>query len=569
MAKARKADEEKSMDSLMDAMTNVVGFLLLILIVSSLGISEAVRKVIANIQPVTEQELQTLKATRENTLENLQKLQQLQTQLDQSKIDPKDAEHLSIQLEEFEKNNKELLDKTSDIDAWRKKVEEEEARQKANEEKVNLASTELAKLKAILDQTPQREVKDAQVVKMPNPRIAPAEAVAYYVVCTGKRVYFVGDPYEHVFRVRDVLDQNFASLAFSDPKGMGSFAFPLIGTRQNEARTGFAPLDETVRVTSRMEKDYAPWEAVKIVEFQRAGADPNFTYTAAPEKGMWTRLFGGQDRRDFTVRKFRLDEAKVKAYFGDGAKGPKDFKYFVERSGTSDRLKLSLGFKPEGGWSVEQFRATNSEFQNLCKQATVNRGALFYYYVAPDSFDVYLQAREVSEAFAIPAGWTTWKGERLDLKAMAFRQTVRINLDTTIPVAEYRKIADAAGASMAAQLVDEVNNLDAKVTAAVPKEITDAAEKQKFIDQLTAERKAWIFYNLQPWTREIYETALAATEVRGEKEIQIDVHPPEIPHVRIFVGSRPPAKPTPPPDPNAAKKKAPPPTGGPARLILD
>ena len=154
-----------------------------------------------------------------------------------------------------------------------------------------------------------------------------------------------------------------------------------------------------------MEKDYAPWEAVKVLEFQRAGADPNFTYTALPEKGMWTRLFGGQDRRDLTVQKFRLDEAKVKAYFGDGAKGPKDFKYFVERSGTSDRLKLSIGFKEEGGWTEQQFKAQNSEFQQFCKQASQNRGALFYFQVAPDSFDVYLQAREISESFAIPAGW--------------------------------------------------------------------------------------------------------------------------------------------------------------------
>ena len=67
------------------------------------------------------------------------------------------------------------------------------------------------------------------------------------------------------FRVRDVLDQNFASLAFNT-EGMGSYTFSLLGTKQNDARTGFLPLDETVRVTSRMEKDYAAWEGVKIVE---------------------------------------------------------------------------------------------------------------------------------------------------------------------------------------------------------------------------------------------------------------------------------------------------------------
>ena len=90
MARARKSDEERSMDSLMDAMTNVVGILLLILIVSSLGISAAVRKIVANIEPVTEQELQIMKTTRENTLQNLEKLRQLQSQMDQKKIDEKE-----------------------------------------------------------------------------------------------------------------------------------------------------------------------------------------------------------------------------------------------------------------------------------------------------------------------------------------------------------------------------------------------------------------------------------------------------------------------------------------------
>lgn len=568
MARVRKAEEERSMDSLMDAMTNVVGFLLLILIVSSIGISEAVRKVVSSIQPVSEQELQILKSTRESTLENLKKLRELQTSLDAKKQSEADAQNLILELAEFEKNNQDLLSKTSDIESWRQKVEQEEAKKKTNEEEIKVVSTELANLKAALDQAPKPEVKAAKVVKMPNPRLAPDQAVAYYLVCTGKKVYFVGDPYDHVFRVRDVLDQNFPSLAQNNPQGLGSYTFTLLGTKQNEARTGFAPLDETIRVTNRMEKDYAAWRSLKFVSLQRAGADPNFTYTQLPERTLWTWLFGNEDRRDFSVQKMRLDEAKVKAYFGDGAKGPADFKYFVERSGTSDRLKLSLGFKPEGGWDGPRIAAANSEFQQYCKQASVNRGSLFYYYVAPDSFEIYLQAREISESFAIPAGWTTWKGERLELKAMSTRQTVRFNL-ATIPVAEYRKIADTAGPALAATLTQEVTKLAENVAAAVPAEITAPAEKQQFIDKLTAERKTWIYSSLQPWTRQIFEAALAATEVTGEKEIQVDVHPPEIPHIRIFVGQKPPARPTPPPDPNAPKKKAPPAPGATTKLILD
>lgn len=568
MARARKSEEERSMDSLMDAMTNVVGILLLILIVSSLGISAAVRKIVANIEPVSEQELQIMKTTRENTLENLEKLRILQSQMDDKKIEDEEAQLLVVELEEFEKNNEDLLDKTSDIEEWRKKVEEEEAKKEVNEEEISVASSELANLKAILDQTPKREVKAAQLVKMPNPRLAPDQAIAYYVVCKNKKIYFVGDPYEHVLRVRDVIDENFSKLAFNG-EGMGSLTYSLLGTRQNEARTAYLPLDETVRRNSRLDKQYAAWEDIKITEFSRSGAAPNYTYTALPEKGMLSRIFGGQDRRDFTVQKFRLDEAKVKTFFGDGATGPADFQYHVERNGETDRLKLSIGFKEEGGLSPDQIAAQNSVFRQACSRASGNREALFYYYVSSDSFDTYLQAREISESYTIPAGWTTWKGDRLDLRVMAFRETVRFDM-TSLPVEEYRNIADVAGKALVTALNDEVANIDSKVAEAVPQEITDPAEKQKFIDSLTAERKDWVIRNLQPWARAPFEAALASTEVTGQKEIRMDVHPPEIPHTRLFVGSRPPSKPTPPPDPNkppAPRRPPPPPTG--TKIILD
>lgn len=555
------------MDSLMDAMTNVVGILLLILIVSSLGISAAVRKIVANIEPVTEQELQIMKTTRENTLQNLEKLRQLQAEMDQRKIDEKEAQQLVLELDEFEENNEELIDKTSDIEEWRKKVEEEEAKKEVNEEEIRVASAELANLKAILDQTPKREIKAAKVVKMPNPRLAPDQAVAYYVVCKNNKIYFVGDPYEHVFRVRDVIDDNFTKLAFTDP-GIGSYTYSILGTKQNDARTGFLPLVEDVRRTSRLDKEYAAWENTKLTGFRRTGADPNFNYEVIDPKGGLSTLFGNQDKREFNVQKFRLDLNKVKAFFGDGATGPPDFRYFIDRNGSTDRLKLSLGFKEEGGLAPEAAREGNSVFQQACKKASVNRGSLFYYYVSPESFDAYLQAREISEAYSIPAGWTTWKGDKLDLRVMAIRETVRFWI-SALPAEDYRKIADVAGPALAKALDEEVKNLDKNVAAAVPKEMTNPAEKTKFISQLSAERKEWIHRNLQNWPRAVFSGALAATETSGQTDVRVDVHPPEIPHTRIFVGSRPPSKPKPPVDPNKPKPKPKPPAGGGAKIILD
>ena len=60
MAKRSRTEEEPSMDSLLDALTNVVGILLLILIITSLGLSAAVKQVVENLPEVSEAELEQM-----------------------------------------------------------------------------------------------------------------------------------------------------------------------------------------------------------------------------------------------------------------------------------------------------------------------------------------------------------------------------------------------------------------------------------------------------------------------------------------------------------------------------
>lgn len=545
------------MDSLLDALTNVVGILLLILIISSLGISSAVRKIVENLPEVSVEELERVKISIENTRENLKKLQEVQATM--TEITPEEAQQLAAELEEFEKDNEELLEKASDIDEWKKKVEEQEMLKEVNEGEVKVAAAEVADLKAILDQTKVREVKPAKLVKMPNPRLAPQEALAHYVICRNNKIYYAGDPYVHVTRVRDVIDQRFAELAYTGD-GVGSHVYPVYSTRQNDARTGYLAVDETVRRGSRFIDDLG-WESIQITEIDANGA-------TLPAKDILTRLFGREDRRDFSVYKFRLDENKVKTVLGGGSSGPEDFTYHISRNGTTDRLKLALGFREEGGWSVEEFKRQGSAFDLVCKQVSVSRGAFFYYYVSPDSFEVYLEARDMTEAYKIPAGWTTWKGEQIELRAIPQRETTMYDLDA-LPDEEYASLATALGKKMITALKDEITNFTSNVAAAVPEDVTAPAAKKKFIDDLTVTRRDFVTRRFQPYTRQIFEAALAASEASGSTEVRFDVHPPEIPHTRLFVNQKPPTKPPPPVDPNAPKPKPPrPPSTGP-QLILD
>ncbi len=547
------------MDSLLDALTNVVGVLLLILIVSSLGLSSAVKVIVDNLPEVTKEDLQELKVRADDTRENLEKLKQAAA--DTKKEPEKTPEQLMLEIEEIESENKDLAKKNTDMEELRKKIAEEEERKKNKETEVTEAAAELAKMKAILAQTPEREVVAPKEVKMPDPRVAEAESVAHYVVCKFDKIYYIGDPYTHVTQVRDAIYSNISKLAYS-VGDLGSYTFSLQSTRQNSNRSGYLPVQERVRRNARYVRDLG-LENVKVTEIGADGA-------VLPERDMLSRLFGSNDRREFNVQRLRLDEGKVKAFFGKGKLGPKDFSYFVERNGSTDRLRLSLGFKEEGGWKVEQFKQRNSEFDRICKKISLQRNALFYSYVSADSFDAYLEARNITESYRIPAGWTTWEGDRIAPKAMPERETVSLKMDA-IPLAQYENLIKTVGPKVLAAQRGEVVGMDQKIAALVPKTLKDDAAKAKFVADLKKERVAYFRSYVQPWTRQIYEATLAASQAKGDQEVRVDVHPPEIPHTRLFVKAALPSKPKPPADPSKPKPKPKPkpktPTG--TTLILD
>lgn len=545
------------MDALMDALTNVVGILLLILIISSLGISAAVRKIVENLPEVTIEELEAIRVSRDNTLKNLQELQQTHANIVATIPKEEEAAQLVVELEEFEKDNKDLADKTSDIAEWQKKVEEQETAKDENDAKVQTADQRNRELAALLAANPAIEPERPKEVLMPNPRVADADSKALYLVCKGGKLYFVGDPYEHAFRIRDAIEQNFTDLAFTG-QAIGSYTYEVKGTKQND-NDAYLALRERFRLSRRDKDELAAWDNLTPVWTNAAGVE-------ASSASVMRRIFGSQDEAELAVGKFRYDLKKIQAFFGDGKFGPKDFKYHVAPS-TGDKIKMALEVKPEGGWTVEEFLAANSEFEQLCKQAATNRRTLFFYHVAPDSFETYLQARSKSEQFRVPAGWAVWDADKLEPRATPAMPTVRYNLDT-LPEAEYLKIANVVGPYLVEERNTEHSELADRVVQSVPADLTDEAAKKEFIDKLTAERREWGASRLQPWTLAVFQTALAAQKASGEAEVVIEEHPPEIPGIRVFTPSGPPSKPTPPRDPNAPPPR-PAPTTGPGTLILD
>lgn len=544
------------MDSLMDAMTNVVGVLLLILIVSSLGITAAVKKVVENLPEVTEEELQAMKVSRDKSKKNLQDLEQTQTTLVKNEMTDQEATTLLAELEDFEKNNKDLADKTSDIEEWKAKVEEAEKVKEERDAMVLEADKKDRELAAILAQTPEAKVIAAKEIMMPNPRMADPESRALYAICKFGKLYFIGDPYEHCLKVQQVIDQNFTDLAYTG-KAIGSYTYAVKDTKKNE-NDYYLPVYEKVRLSRREKEALAAWDGLKLNMKNRVGEN-------IKETTVLKRIVGADDEAELAVHKFRFDLKKITDYFGDGKFGPKDFKYHVAKS-SGDRIRLSLEPREkEGGWTPEQFLAPNSEFEQLCKQAGTNRRTLIYYYVAPDSFEIYLQARSKSEEFRVPAGWSIANNDKFTPRGKPKRETVRYNLDA-IPDAEYMKLANALGPNMVELLNKEYAEFETTIAATVPEDIIEEPAKKAFIDTLRKERYEWDSSRFQNYTLDIFRTALAAQEASGETEVTLEIVPPEVPLIRVFLASNPPAAPAPPP--KEKPKNTPPPKNG-TGLILD
>jgi TolA-binding protein len=562
----RKAEEERSMDSLMDALTNVVGILLLILIISSLAITSAIKVVVENLPEVSVEQLEQIKTIVEEQRKQMAQLRETSALQEEITKDRDELQtQVALRIKDLEENNKELQEKVNDMAELERRLKEQKEMKVVNDDEVLIASNELSNLRAILEQTPEREVKEAEIVRMPNPRLSGAETQANYVVCKNQRVYFIGNPYDHTFIVRDLLDREAAKLAYRGD-AIGSYVSAIQGTRLNDRKTGFEALTESVRKEDRFVKEL-PFANVSLSEW-------NAAYDTVSEGTVVNRLFGGEDRREMPVYEFRLDPAKVGALFGAGVPAPEPYDgliYHVGRNGTTDRLVMEFGFNSERGWTREQFRKQGSAFDAALKNLSGKPNQLIYFHVASDSFRTYLAARDMADFYSLPAGWTTFRGDKIQLKATARIETARVNI--ALPVQDYVQIAAKVGPMMAQNTHDEITNFTTNLAAIkAPEDIEkNPAEKAKWRERLKAERQLFIRSSLQGWTRQVFQAAIVANEVRGTKEVGIDVHPPEIPHSRLFVPSSPPKVPKPVVDPNAPKPK-PKPAPKPAdttKLILD
>ena len=199
----QKKKSGASLDSLLDTMTNVVGILVIMLTVTQLGVSDAVKRIAASdsvkpevIKEASEQlrKLQIERARLARRLKALEAEEDLDLELELKKILQRIADelaNLAVLREGKEKR---------DLDEMALRRLQAEAQQMLEQQKkeaeellaiVTMHEEEKAKIRAQLEKASSGGRVTDTVINLPNPRAAPEGTTPITVICREGRAMFV------------------------------------------------------------------------------------------------------------------------------------------------------------------------------------------------------------------------------------------------------------------------------------------------------------------------------------------------------------------------------------------
>ena len=192
---ARKSNSDSgggiNLDSLMDALTNVVAVLILVLILVQADVTQKVIQFIEDLQPATPEQVEQAKIL---LAEVVARKQSIEEKLQQDAPTPEQIEEEKRRIALLEKSietNDKLLADLNELKILEAKVRKE--RDAENEATVRIQE-EIAKLEAQLDQTPVFKAPPPTEVNIPNSRPIPPKAVVYHALAIRDRIHMI-DPH--------------------------------------------------------------------------------------------------------------------------------------------------------------------------------------------------------------------------------------------------------------------------------------------------------------------------------------------------------------------------------------
>lgn len=174
----------------MDALTNVVAVLILVLILLQADVGQKVQRLLDELPPATPEQIEKSK----------QELAKLTRERDHNKAllnakapEPQLLDQTKAQLALLEKSLKENEIRLLDLEKLRQLQTKHQSELDAEKKKTDAVIAEIRKMEALLDSTPVPQPKKPDVVRIPNSREIPQGANIYYAHVIGDRVHLI-DP---------------------------------------------------------------------------------------------------------------------------------------------------------------------------------------------------------------------------------------------------------------------------------------------------------------------------------------------------------------------------------------
>lgn len=206
MAGRRRTQDNSpiSLDSLMDALTNVVAVLILVLVLVQADVSQKVQKFLDDLLPATPEEVA---ASRQTVASLEKKRKDLELAMKADAPTPEQIAEEKRQLALLEKSLEESSAELADIEKLRE-IEKKVRAERDSETKItNAIQDEISKLEALLDETPALKPDEPTVVNIPNSRPIPNDAKIYHAIANKGRIHII-DPHTPLELFAKEFDKN-------------------------------------------------------------------------------------------------------------------------------------------------------------------------------------------------------------------------------------------------------------------------------------------------------------------------------------------------------------------------
>jgi len=309
----------------MDALTNVVAVLILVLVLVQADVSRKVQKFLDDLQPATPEEV----ADSRKSIDELgRKLLVAQARLREKPATPEDIAEEKRQIALLEKSMEENRELLADLSQVRELERKTRAERNAESGKTVAIQKEIARLEGLLDTTPPVDPDTPTVVNIPNSRPIPEGASTYYALAIKDRIHVV-DPVTPL----KIFEREF-------------------------------------------EKNKRDWLIHRI------------------------NVKGKPDRYIYDGRKIA---AHFKGFNWGNSRGQK-----IEVITQPTRTWLQLVITPDlakGGTPLEDLSKPGNPFAQAVKVISGSFKAVLLFRVNPDSFNAYLEGRELADKANLASGW--------------------------------------------------------------------------------------------------------------------------------------------------------------------